>query len=228
MQLKKKGGVVFTGFALLFCCLVLPFHNDDAALYAHIAQRMVESGDWVSVVVDGEPWLDKAHLHFWIHAVFFALFGKAEWVFRLPLLLAVLGSAYYLYMLIQQDAKRSVGRTAVWMLSAVLYLPLVLLEGRAESYAMLAVVGGIFHLQRWGEHQGVRDAVGSSLFMALGMMTKGLYVPLLIGGTMGLVTMARGKFTIFWHWHTLLVIGFFVVLLVPEVMALRLQFGDGQ
>ena len=210
----------------LLYCLILPFHNSDAALYAHIADQLVHSGDWVSLVVAGEPWLDKPHLHFWIHAVFMAVLGKAEWVFRLPLLLAVLASMSYLYHLVNRYSKEVAPVSLAAILLSVLYIPLVVLEGRAEVFAMLAVVGGIFHLARWVDDQRLRDAVFAALWLALGMMTKGLFVPLLIGGTVGVVTMARRQVAVFWHWHVLLSSALFALLLLPEIIALRLQFGD--
>ncbi|MFN9459930.1 MAG: ArnT family glycosyltransferase [Acidobacteriota bacterium] len=45
----------------------------DEPRYASIAREMARSGDWVTPVLDGKPWLEKPALLYWMGAVGFKL-----------------------------------------------------------------------------------------------------------------------------------------------------------
>ena len=47
--------------------MLTPLINEgDSVLYAALAQHMVQSGDYWSLVLDGKDWLDKPHFPFWL------------------------------------------------------------------------------------------------------------------------------------------------------------------
>lgn len=208
----------------LLCCL--PFHNDDAALYAWIAKQMVLSGDYSTIIVDGEPWLDKPHLHFWIHAAFFEILGISEWSFRLPLVAASVGVLVYLWYSVAEALDVASATKAVLLAAATLYTVLVVLEGRVEPFATLALVGSLYHGRVWLTIPALRHTLAVGLYLTLGMLTKGLFVPLIAIGTLLLIATKEGVVLRYIQSHLLIVIGFFAVLLLPELWALRMQFGD--
>ncbi len=59
----------------------------DEGMNAAIARTMVLTGDWVTPVFNGEPFLDKPPLSNWMTAVSFRLFGPTEFAARLPVAL---------------------------------------------------------------------------------------------------------------------------------------------
>lgn len=71
--------------------------DDGNALYAHIAQQMVQRGDWVTPYANGVRFLDKPPLMFWLTAASYRLFGFNEWAARLPTFLGVFGTAWLLW-----------------------------------------------------------------------------------------------------------------------------------
>jgi 4-amino-4-deoxy-L-arabinose transferase-like glycosyltransferase len=85
---------LFAGAVYLGCIVSPPSLMDDVdAVQAQIAANMLASGDWVTARLDGVAYLEKAPLLYWIIALFYKLFGVADWVARLPVALACVGLA---------------------------------------------------------------------------------------------------------------------------------------
>lgn len=60
----------------------------DEPRYAQVAREMLRSGDYITPHLNGEPWLEKPPLYYWLAAASFRLFGVTEWSARLPSALA--------------------------------------------------------------------------------------------------------------------------------------------
>ena len=67
--------------------------DDVDAVQAQIAKTMLTSGDWVTARLDGVLYLEKAPLIYWLMAIFYKIFGVADWVARLPVALASIALA---------------------------------------------------------------------------------------------------------------------------------------
>jgi 4-amino-4-deoxy-L-arabinose transferase-like glycosyltransferase len=78
----------------LGCVLSPPSLMDDVdAVQAQIAKTMLTSGDWVTARLDGVLYLEKAPLIYWLMAIFYKIFGVADWVARLPVALSSIALA---------------------------------------------------------------------------------------------------------------------------------------
>ncbi len=64
--------------------------DDVDATQAQMARNMVQSGDWVTLRLDGVPYLEKAPLKTWMTAVCYLIFGVHDWTARLPVALAAI------------------------------------------------------------------------------------------------------------------------------------------
>ncbi|MFY9462254.1 MAG: glycosyltransferase family 39 protein [Candidatus Sungiibacteriota bacterium] len=62
----------------------LPFEDADEATYAMVTREMIESGDFMTLTLFGEPWVDKPPLLFWLMAGSAKIFGLNEFALRLP------------------------------------------------------------------------------------------------------------------------------------------------
>jgi 4-amino-4-deoxy-L-arabinose transferase-like glycosyltransferase len=49
--------------------------DGDPAMYATIARTIARTGEWTHLTFNGDPYLNKPPLHFWLNAVVFRLFG---------------------------------------------------------------------------------------------------------------------------------------------------------
>ena len=78
-------------FASLF---TPPLLDDVDASHAQAAQHMVESGDWITLKVDGIRYLEKPPLPYWLAAISYRIFGENVFATHLQSALALLGCAW--------------------------------------------------------------------------------------------------------------------------------------
>lgn len=74
-----------------------PVLDDADATHAQAAQAMVQSGDWVTLHVDGIRYLEKPPLPYWLVAASLRMFGANTFAIHLPLALTVLGLCLLAY-----------------------------------------------------------------------------------------------------------------------------------
>jgi len=71
----------------------------DASKYATIAREIYDSGDFIHLRAEGEPYIQKPPLLFWLSALSFRIFGLSNFAFKLPLLLFSFAGLYSTYRL---------------------------------------------------------------------------------------------------------------------------------
>jgi 4-amino-4-deoxy-L-arabinose transferase-like glycosyltransferase len=97
--------------------LFVPLMNEDASHHANIALHMVQNHDYVNLVDDnGKDYLDKPHLHFWLSALSFNIFGVNTIAYKIPSLLATILGLFATFSLGKRLYDRTTG-----MLAAVMY-----------------------------------------------------------------------------------------------------------
>jgi len=186
---------------LLPAALLYPtrgFHllEPDEGRYAQIPREMLASGNWVVPTLQGEAYLDKPPLMYWLIALSYQAFGVSPDAARLVPAVCVHLTILAVYLL----GRRSVGeRPAFWAALLLSVAPgfvavarLLLLDGLLVLCVTLSVIAG-FEAVRTG-----RLKLGwwllAALFSGLGFLTKGpisellLFVPL---WAFGLLTTGR-------------------------------------
>ena len=88
----------------------------DEPRYAFIARAMLQTGDWVTPRLYGQPWFEKPVLYYWCAAAAFKIFGVSEFAARLPsalgLVFATCAMAWATF--------RAFGADAAWLTFLVL------------------------------------------------------------------------------------------------------------
>ena len=111
----------------------------DEARFARTSLEMQRSGDPVVPTFEGRPRLVKPLLLHWIQSALFSVLGTAEWVARLPSILATLGTL----ALTGVVARRRFGEPgAFWAMTCLITMPLFIVIGRlgtADALLMLHV-----------------------------------------------------------------------------------------
>ena len=67
--------------------LWIPLMENDSAQHATMAMRMYLENDFLNIYKAGKDYLDKPHMHFWLAALSFKIFGISDWAYRIPALL---------------------------------------------------------------------------------------------------------------------------------------------
>src|ERR1043166_5378632 len=58
--------------------------DPDEPFYAQTAREMVETNDWITPRIFGQPQFEKPILFYWMAAGAFKIFGESEWAARAP------------------------------------------------------------------------------------------------------------------------------------------------
>src|SRR5436190_7745238 len=84
--------------ALLYPCMTFHLLEPDEGRYAEIPREMLVRGDWIVPRLQGEPYLDKPPLLYWLVMLSYRVFGVHDWAARLVPALAVHGTILVSYL----------------------------------------------------------------------------------------------------------------------------------
>jgi 4-amino-4-deoxy-L-arabinose transferase-like glycosyltransferase len=75
---------------LVFRLGAVPLLGPDEPRYTRVAVEMHRAGEWVTPTLQGEPWLEKTPLFYWLAGGAFSVLGETEAAARVPSVLATL------------------------------------------------------------------------------------------------------------------------------------------
>jgi hypothetical protein len=172
---------------VLPACLLYPrlgfrLFEPDESRYAEISREMLLRHEVVIPYLQGQPYLDKPPLLYWLVMGSYRLFGPHDWAARLVPTLAIHGCVLLVYLL----GRRRLGeRAAFWGALALTLAPgflsmgrLLLLDGLLTFFTTLALFSALEAYDgprlRWGWWFLASVACG------LGVLTKGPVAVLLL------------------------------------------------
>jgi 4-amino-4-deoxy-L-arabinose transferase-like glycosyltransferase len=122
---------------LLYPCLSFYLFEPDEGRYAEIPREMLQRGEWVVPYLQGEPYLDKPPLLYWLVMLSYQVFGVSDGAARLVPALAVHACILITYLI----GRRGLGeRAAFWGALLLTLTPGLLAIGR------LLVIDGVLTL----------------------------------------------------------------------------------
>jgi 4-amino-4-deoxy-L-arabinose transferase-like glycosyltransferase len=93
MALPPRATALLLALVLALACLRLgsvPLLGPDEPRYARVAVEMQRASEWVTPTLQGEPWLEKPPLYYWLAGASFQVLGETEAAARVPSVLALL------------------------------------------------------------------------------------------------------------------------------------------
>ncbi|MDO5655319.1 MAG: glycosyltransferase family 39 protein [Flavobacteriaceae bacterium] len=162
--------------------LFLPLMENDSAQHATMAMRMAKSGDYLSILKGGNPYLDKPHMHFWLSALSFEIFGFEEWAYRLPaLILTILGgfATFKLANLLYDNVE--ISRLSAFMFLTSQAIVLGMHDVRTDAVLTAFTVLAVWQWVRFLKLNSWSGAVLGGIFTAFAFSTKGLIAIAVIG-----------------------------------------------
>jgi 4-amino-4-deoxy-L-arabinose transferase-like glycosyltransferase len=160
---------------LLYPCRSFHLLEPDEGRYAQIPKEMLDTGSWVVPTLQGEPYLDKPPLMYWLTALSYRAFGVSEESARLVPAVCVHLTILAVYLL----GRRSVGeRAAFWAAALLTVAPgflgvarLLLLDGLLTFCVTTSVLCGFEAVRSGTLKRGWW--VAAAVFSGLGFLTKG-------------------------------------------------------
>ena len=170
---------VFVHFTALFSP---PLLDDADANHAEAAQHIAESGDWVTLKIDGVRYLEKPPLPYWIDAALYQLFDQNSFSTHLPNTLAVLGCTWLAWLWAERAwSRRAALYAALGVLTSVgpfLYTRFAIPEALLSFFLLLALYCFLTGME---SRRPARFYVMWTA-LALATLTKGLIAPIFFAG----------------------------------------------
>jgi 4-amino-4-deoxy-L-arabinose transferase-like glycosyltransferase len=169
--------------AVQFAALFTPPLLDDAdANHAEAAQHIAQSGDWVTLKINGIRYLEKPPLPYWIDAALYRVFGENAFATHLPNSLALLGCAWIAWLWAARAwGKRAALYAALGILTAIgpfLYTRFAIPEALLSFLFLLALYCFLTGME---SHRPARFYIMWAA-LALATLTKGLIAPVFFAG----------------------------------------------
>jgi 4-amino-4-deoxy-L-arabinose transferase-like glycosyltransferase len=196
----------------------------DSAHHANIALHMYRTGDYVSLVDQTGDYLDKPHLHFWLCAFSYKIFGVTTFAYKFPSFLFTILGTYSTYRLGRSLYNTEVGRLAALILASSFAFMLSNNDVRMDAILTSCIAFSIWQLVGFIQNKKTLPVAGAALGLALGFSTKGhiaVFVPAVAALFYILYLKDRKNFL---HWKWLLLIILFSLFISPVVYCYYLQF----
>ncbi len=160
---------------LLYPCVSFYLFEPDEGRYAQIPREMLTSGAWIVPTLQGEPYLDKPPLFYWLVMLSYSLFGFNEGAARLIPAMAMHAVVLVTYVL----GRRMVGQHSAFWGSLLLTVSpiflgigrLLVLDGLLTLWVTLAILAA--YLAQKGDKLGRGCWLVAAVACALGVLTKG-------------------------------------------------------
>jgi 4-amino-4-deoxy-L-arabinose transferase-like glycosyltransferase len=204
-------------FALLGVVYLLgmfvPLMDNDSAHHANIALRMHLTGDYVNLVDYGKDYLDKPHLHFWLAAFSYKIFGVTGFAYKFPSLLFTILGTYSTFRLGKVLYNKETGRLAALIIASSFAYILANNDVRMEAILTASIAFATWQLIEFIQHNKLLNVASAALGLALGFCTKGhigVLVPA-IAAFFYILYKKEWKFFLNWKWLVLLILfGLFI------------------
>jgi len=222
-----------TWFWLFFSLLVayvfglfVPLMNEDASHHANIALHMVQTHNYVNLVDDmGKDYLDKPHLHFWLSALSFNLFGVNTIAYKIPAFLATILGLFSTYKLGKLLYNRNTG-----MLAAVIYasaqaqflanndVRMDALLAAGIAFATWQLVASALPGGRWYNY------IFAGLGLAMAFTTKGMIGFVMPCAALFFYLLYQRNWRMMFNWRWLVVAACWAAFIAPSVYCYYLQY----
>ena len=204
--------------------LIVPLMDTDSAHHANIALHMYLTGDYVSLVDHAGDYLDKPHLHFWLCAFSYKIFGVTTFAYKFPSFLFTILGTYSTYRLGKALYNIEVGKLAALILASSFAFILANNDVRMDAILTSCIVFATWQLVAFIQHKQMMNVVGAALGLALGFSTKGMiavFVPAV--GTFFYI-LYKKDWKLFWNPKWLLLLILFGLFISPVLYCYYLQF----
>ena len=204
--------------------LFVPLMDNDSAHHANIALRMYLTGDYVRLVDYDGPYLDKPHLHFWLSALSYHLFGVNGFAYKFPSFVLCLAGVWGVYRASFLLLNEVAAKMAALVFATSASFLLGLNDVRMDAILTAAVAITLWQMAGFIKNQSWRYVLGVALGLAIGFSTKG-YIGVLIPSMFFLlycIFERRWNLVIDYRW--LVGVFLFFVFISPVLYAYYIQY----
>lgn len=160
-----------------------PLYDLDEGAFTEATREMMESGNYVSIYLNGEPRHDKPVLIYWLQAASVTVFGLNEFALRLPSVLAAIGWVWALFAFARRFTDVRTANVAAIVLTLALYVSLIAKAAVADALLHLFLALAMFDIYRYSQEPSRQVHLRIFAWLGLGFLTKGpvaVFFPFLV------------------------------------------------
>jgi 4-amino-4-deoxy-L-arabinose transferase-like glycosyltransferase len=215
-------------FALLGVAYVLglfvPLLDNDSAHHANIALHMYLTGDYVNLIDEGHDYLDKPHLHFWLAAASYHLFGVTSFAYKFPSFVFTIFGIYSTYRLGKSLYHQEVGKLSALVIASAFAFILANNDVRMEAILTASIAFATWQLVDWINRKSFINVLGSAFGLALAFSTKGLIGVFVPAIGIFFYILYKKDWKAFYHWQLPALIILFFAFISPVLYCYYLQY----
>ncbi|HED30687.1 MAG TPA: glycosyltransferase family 39 protein [Prosthecochloris aestuarii] len=160
-----------------------PLFDVDEGAFSEATREMLQSGNYLTTYLNGEPRFDKPILIYWLQLISIKLLGISEFAFRLPSALASTLWTGMLYLFTRRNLGYTQAFTATALMMTSLQITIIAKAAIADALlnAMLAI--SMFAMYSYYERRSTSDLLLAFAAIGLGTLTKGpvaILIPLAV------------------------------------------------
>ncbi|MGX1929492.1 ArnT family glycosyltransferase [Flagellimonas sp. 2504JD4-2] len=212
--------VVLVYIAGMFVTL---FENDSAQ-FAVMAMRMVQENDFFTLIKGSEEYLDKPHMHYWLAALSFKIFGIHDWAYRIPAILATFLGAFSSYGLGKLLYTKDVGKLSALVFMTAQTIVLSTIDVRTDAVLTGFAIFSIWQLAAYVERNRLHNILWGAFGAGIAFSTKGQIALVVIGISVLCHVAYTKKWKSLLNWKVLAALLVFGLTIAPMLYAYYLQF----
>lgn len=198
--------------------------ENDSAQFAVMAMRMVQENDFINLFKGPEEYLDKPHMHYWLAALSYKLFGIHDWAYRIPAILATLLGAYSCYGLAKLFYNKDVGKFAALIFMTAQTIVLSNIDVRTDAVLTGFTIFSIWQLVAYVEKNKLWHILLGAFGAGMAFSTKGQIALLVIGICLLCHLAYTRKWQVLFSYKVLLALLVFALTIAPMLYAYYQQF----
>jgi len=223
--LKKDYTLLYILLALVYLAgLSIPLMQNDSAQHAVMAMRMYLENDFLNIYKGGEDYLDKPHMHFWLAALSFKIFGISQWAYRIPALLFTLLGAVSCFNLAKELYGKKASHIAALVFLSAQAVILANHDVRTDAVLTGATIFSVWQLILYARNERLSHIVLGAIGVGIAFSTKGQLGVFMVGTCCLCYLLYQRKWHALWQWKSLLGLLVFFVTILPVLYAYYLQF----
>ncbi|MEI9912579.1 MAG: glycosyltransferase family 39 protein [Bacteroidota bacterium] len=204
--------------------LFVPLMDNDSAHHANIALHMYLTGDYVNLIDYGKDYLDKPHLHFWLAAFSYKIFGVTTFAYKFPSFLFTILGTYSTYRLGKALYTNEVGKLASLIVASSFACMLANNDVRMDAILTASIVFATWQLVAFVDHKELLNVAGAALGLALGFCTKGHIAVFTPAVAILFYILYKKEWRLFYNWKWLLLLLLFGLFISPVMYCYYLQY----
>ena len=198
--------------------------ENDSAQFAVMAMRMVQENDFLQLFKGPEEYLDKPHMHYWLAALSFKIFGIYDWAYRIPGILLTFLGAYSCFGLGRILYNSDIGKFAALIFLTTQTIVLAGIDVRTDAVLTGFTIFSIWQLVAYIEKNRLYHIILGAFGAGMAFSTKGQIAILVIGICIFCHLVYTRKWLRLLNWKVILAFLTFGITIAPMLYAYYHQF----